>query len=131
MKYLSHYTEQGQTELFNSLGAFFAFSQSQLDEAKKEGVTYVSMGSGLICPKDNAKELMLGLESNHAQGIAADIAENGIEAIIQRELGNHEAQITGDLDDTMRALEGYGVTEAQVKEGYKTFYDLCVENDCF
>lgn len=110
MKYLTHYTEQAQTELFNKTGSFFAFGQSQLDEAKTDGIEYVSMGGGLICPKTNAKELIQGLGSIQEQGIAADIKENGINAIIQRELGNYEAQITGCINDTFEALNDYPVT---------------------
>ncbi|WP_444823022.1 DUF7659 family protein, partial [Vibrio parahaemolyticus] len=44
MKYLSDYTQQPQTALFDELGAFFAFSNKQFDEAKKKGIEYVSLG---------------------------------------------------------------------------------------
>ncbi|WP_456303359.1 DUF7659 family protein, partial [Vibrio lentus] len=47
----------------NEAGAFFAFSNKQFDEAKKEGVKYASLGMGLICPVDNAKQLMTRLDS--------------------------------------------------------------------
>ena len=43
------------TPILEANGAFFAFSQSQFDEQKKEGVIYVSMGAGLICPKAKAE----------------------------------------------------------------------------
>jgi len=38
MKYLTNYIEEEQTEALNRAGAFFAFSDKQFDEAKKEGV---------------------------------------------------------------------------------------------
>lgn len=38
-------------------GAFWAFSNKQFDEQKKEGIKYVSMGQGLICPKENAHKI--------------------------------------------------------------------------
>lgn len=38
MKYLSDYTNEKQTQAFDEAGAFFAFSQKQFNEAKKEGV---------------------------------------------------------------------------------------------
>ena len=46
------------TPILEANGAFFAFSQSQFDEQKKEGVIYVSMGAGLICPKENAENAL-------------------------------------------------------------------------
>ena len=44
-------------------GAFCAFGTKQFDEQKKEGVKYISMGAGLICPKENADKL--NKELNH------------------------------------------------------------------
>lgn len=117
MKYLSHYVQDAQTELLNKLGAFFAFSQKQFDEQKKEGVVYISVsGLGVIAPKDNAQELVDGLGNIHKLGIQQDIAENGIENIIKRELNNHEAYYTWSINDTVDALSAYGITREQVRE---------------
>lgn len=38
-------------------GAFWSFSDKQFNEQKKDNIKYVSMGSGLICPKENADKL--------------------------------------------------------------------------
>ncbi|MGR5097050.1 DUF7659 family protein, partial [Vibrio maritimus] len=46
MKYLSDYTQEKQTALFNETGAFFAFSNQQFDEAKKDGVKYCRITMG-------------------------------------------------------------------------------------
>ena len=62
MNYLSDYTSENQTKLLNDNGAFFAFSTKQLNEHKKEGVVYVSMGSGLISPKVNISHTVEALE---------------------------------------------------------------------
>ncbi|CDT63678.1 hypothetical protein VCR4J2_750251 [Vibrio coralliirubri] len=70
MKYLSHYIQTKQTQAFNEAGAFFAFSTKQFDEAKKEGVKYASLGMGLICPVDNAEQLMNRLDSIAQEGSA-------------------------------------------------------------
>lgn len=131
MKYLSDYTNVKQTKLWNDNGAFFAFGQQQLDEQKQEGVSYVSLGMGLIAPKENASKIIEGLESIHSEGIQQDISDNGIKAIIHRELANHEAQISGDVSNTVEALEGYGITRKQVNEEYKSFYKHCIDNDYF
>jgi hypothetical protein len=115
MKYLTDYVQEKQTALFDKLGVFFAFSNKQLDEQKKEGVVYVSMGAGMICPKDNAKELHEGLNSIHDAGRAQDLAENGKKGVIHRELGNHEYSYTHDISDTVRALSGYGLTDEEIQ----------------
>tara|TARA_R110000782_G_scaffold169425_1_gene261327 strand:+ start:288 stop:701 length:414 start_codon:yes stop_codon:yes gene_type:complete len=137
MNYLSHYTQDLQTELFKSTGAFFAFSQDQLEKGKLENglnldnSEYSSLGAGMVCPKSTVKELIEGLDSIQINGIKADIAENGIKAIIHRELGNHEAQITGDIDNTVDSLEGYPITRKDVQTQYSSFYQLCIDNDWF
>ena len=131
MNYLSDYTSAKQTQLWNDNGAFFAFGQQQLDEKKQEGVVYVSMGSGLIVPKENASKILKGLESINTEGIKQDISENGIKAIIHRELANYEAQITGSISDTVEALEDYGITRLQVREEYNAYFQHCIDNDYF
>ena len=131
MKYLSDYTNVKQTKLWNDNGAFFAFGDKQLDEQKQEGVSYVSLGMGLIAPKENASKIIEGLESIHMEGIQQDISDNGIKAIIHRELANHEAQITNDISDTVEALEFYGITREQVSEEYPSYFKHCVDNDYF
>lgn len=130
MKYLSHYTEKAQTELFERLGVFFAFSKDQFNEgAEKVGankdnkVTHV--GAGCYILSKNVDELLEGLDSITQAGIKMDIEENGIEAIIQRELGNHEYCITYDLEDTIHALDGYGVTVEQIQAQTKSYLASC------
>ncbi|WP_210464293.1 DUF7659 family protein [Vibrio crassostreae] len=116
MKYLSHYIQAKQTQAFNEAGAFFAFSNKQLDGEKKEGVKYASLGMGLICPVDNAKQLMTRLDSIAQEGIAEDIEENGKKAIIRRELFNHECFYTNDICDCVEKLEGYDISYDEVYE---------------
>lgn len=116
MKTLSDYTNDAMTALFKETGSFFAFGDRQFNEKKQEGVDYCSVGGGLICPKENVKELLLELKRIHEEGIALDIAENGITAIIERELYNHEAFYTWEIDQTVDALEDYPITREQVQE---------------
>ena len=131
MNYLSDYTSENQTKLLNDNGAFFAFGEKQLDEQTQEGVSYVLIGAGLIAPKENASKILKGLESIIAEGIQQDISDNGIKAIIHRELGNYETQITGDISDTVDALEDYGITRAQVSAEYPAYFQHCIDNDYF
>ena len=107
--------EQQQTAAFERYGAFFAFSDKQLKEKRVKGIKYVSLFSGLIAPKDNAKRLLEELEAITDNYIKRDIKENGKTAIIERELANHEAGYTYSIDDTVTALESYGITVAEVQ----------------
>jgi hypothetical protein len=122
---------QQQTNLFNQLGAFFAFSKGQFSEKQKENTTYVNMGAGLICPKENASQLIDSLEKLSNESIRLDLANNTIEEIIHRELANHEAQVTGDISDTVDALDGYPITAEQVQAEYSVFFQKCIDNDWF
>jgi len=107
MKSLQDYMNDRQTALFNETGSFFAFSEKQYQEARKEGVTYVSLDAGLICPKETAQKLIDGLEQIYQESIQQDIAENGAEAIIKRELHNHECFYTGSFSDAKNRLSAY------------------------
>ena len=62
------YIEQKHTELFNNLGCFWAFNNNQFKEGleKAGGIEktgkYVSLGSGLYCPKKNVDTLINGMD---------------------------------------------------------------------
>ena len=137
MKYLSEYMNDQQTELFNKLGVFFAFGQDQFNERRQPGVTYISLGAGLICPKHNADALEKGLDKIHTEAIRQDVNENGADAIIEREYWNHETQITMNDTDARRALDGHikhfpGLfTPERIKQVMNQCYALAVENDLF
>jgi len=120
MKYLQDYQEEAQTALFNKTGAFFAFSNLQFDEQKKDKVKYVSMGAGLICPENNIPELIEKLDSIHKEAIAQDLKDNGAKGIIKRELYNHECFYTGNTEDV--GLDGYGFTDEQIQAVYNKEY---------
>ena len=122
MKYLSDYQENAQTRLFNKTGAFFAFSNKQFDEAKKEGIKYVSMGAGLICPEPYVKEMIETLDSIYRGAIKKDLKENGKEAIIKRELYNYECFYTGNISTAVENLDPYGFTEEEIRVIYNNEY---------
>ncbi|MBL4672324.1 MAG: hypothetical protein JKX81_08675 [Arenicella sp.] len=110
--------EEKQTALFNETKAFFAFGTKQFDEAKLPDTTYVNCGAGEICPKENVKILSDGLTKIHENAIKEDIAENGIDKIIIRELYNHECFYTGDISDAISTLKSYNITDNQVQVAY-------------
>lgn len=119
MKYLSDYMNDKQSALFDQYGVFFAFSQKQFLAARKEGVKYVDVGAGMIVPKEHVKIVHDTLEQIYQDGIKQDLAENGKEAIIKRELNNYECYYTGDIGNAFEALEDYGITYDDVMAVYK------------
>lgn len=128
MKYLINYIEEAQTKAFNKAGAFFAFSDKQFDEQKKEGVEYSHIGAGLICPKENCKSLVEALGAIHKAGMEQDLKENTKEGVIKRELANHEAYYTGSIDSTFDALEAYGITAQEILTVFRTERQLQPNN---
>lgn len=125
------YAQNAMFDLFESHGAFFAFGTKQFEEQKKEGVVYVSLGAGLVAPKENAKAILKGFNEINSNKIARDIKENGKEAIIQREFANYECHIGGDYSDAQEALESYGFTDEDFKEQWPIFMERCIEHDLF
>lgn len=114
MKTLNSYTSDKISAAMEKHGAYFAFSKTQFEEKQVEGVKYVSDGSGMVCPKENYNQLIEEMNEIYAEGVKQDIAENGLTAIIKRELANYECYYTGDIEDAVDALEDYGVTYEQV-----------------
>ena len=134
MKYLSEYIDEPTTSALNKHGGFYAFNNTQLEEGKKDlakGTKLVSLGSGLIVPKENAKQLLIDIDKAYTEGIKQDIADNGIKAIIWRELANHEAQITGDISSTVFALSEYPITREDINKHWDAYYQNCIDNDWF
>lgn len=119
MKYFSDYIQDAQSAALKEAGAFFAFSQEQYDDQKKHGVVYVNLGVGLICPRDRRDALVTTLNNIAAKGRAADIAENGREAVILRELYNYECFYVWDIQDAVEALKDYGISRDEVATVFK------------
>lgn len=66
------FIEKKHSELFDTLGCFFAFNNEQFkegyDKAKVEKpVKYVSLGAGLLCPKLNVDALLGGMKAIEKQ----------------------------------------------------------------
>ena len=121
MKYLSDYTEQEHTKVFNKYNAFFAFSIEQLREGKKEGLKYASRGAGLFQgykDKKELKEFDEAFSKVSESGRKQDLKENGKEKIIERELNNYECYYTGEIEDTVEALASYNISEKEIIDHY-------------
>lgn len=120
MKNINEYTDDKVSKLLEENGAFFAFSDKQFEESKKEGVKYYSLGSGMLCPKDNVNKVVTGLARIYEEGRQQRLKDYSKEEIIHYELSNYEAYFTGDITDAFDVLELYGFTK---KEVLKVFND--------
>ena len=119
MKTLNDYTDKAISAVLEKHGAYFAFSKKQFEEKQVEGVKYVTDDSGMVCPKENYEQLVKEMLEIYEEGVKQDIAENGLTAIIKRELANYECYYTNDIEDAVEALEDYGVTHEQVLTVFK------------
>ena len=130
MKYLQDYMSARQTVALDKAGAFFAFSQEQYKEKAKPNVTYVNGPAGMICPKDTIATLLKELDTIYKESIKQDIEENGAKAIIIRELNNHEAYYTRDIESTVDALSDYPypITIENIQKVFKNKnYDIAFD----
>jgi hypothetical protein len=133
MKYLTDYLQEEQNALFDKYGVFFAFSNEQFKEQFKEGVKYCSLGTGIICPFENVTDFTIEHNSLVSLALQEDLAENGIEAIIEREYFNYETQFDNDLERVWDTVKDYPI---EISREYfesicKKCFDKAVENDWF
>jgi hypothetical protein len=119
MKYLQDYMSERQTIALEKAGAFFAFSKAQYEEKAQPNTTYVNGPAGMICRKDSIDTLIEELKTIYEESIQQDIQENGLNAIIRRELNNHEAYYTDDIESTAEALKDYPVTDDDILAVYR------------
>jgi hypothetical protein len=111
MKSVAELKEERQnknSELFNKVGLFWAFSNEQFNTSKtplKEGEKYVSIGAGGYLPKGNVDELLKGLEEIK-KWYNGEIKKNKAEeAEIIYELHNHECFYTNDITDVVEMFK--------------------------
>lgn len=131
----SKYKEAAQTALFENLDAFFAFSNSQLEDnlsrLSRKKSEMVSLGQGLICPKENATAVFKGLENIEAKSRQLRLVESTPDQIITEEMANYECQITGDYSEVKKRLEDYGFSDALYEKCWRDFYKKCIDEELF
>ena len=130
---LNQFAEKLNSKVFTKYGCFFAFSNEQLKKGiKRDFGKYASVGSGLYIPSIFTGKVIDKLNTNHDRAIKQVMESNTKKEIIWYELSNHEAQITGDIDDSWDALECYPhITKQNVIDEYRAYYKNCVDNDYF
>jgi len=131
MKYLSDIMEYRQNKLFAKNKVFFAFSNDQFKEGIKKHnlpkeTKIVNMGGGMICPKENAKEVNTQLKLIYKESIVEDMKQ-GKQRVILRELQNHECFYTGDPTDCVEKLSDYPITKDEIHDLYRKNYSQYAE----
>jgi len=131
MKYLQDYMTAKQDKVFKEHQAFFAFSDKQVGEGMKEhGLTsrerLCNMGSGMVCPKENADNLLKDLTKIYQDSIKQDIKENGINKIVRRELSNHECYYTGDCGACVEKLADYPINPDDIVKIFRNKNHLSI-----
>ena len=129
---MNHFnTDLKINELLTKNGAFFAFTEQQYNAEALPGVEYRRLYAGMLCPSDNVKTVMNGLDNLSDEKIQYEISNNSIKIIIWDALANYECQISGDYSDACEALKPYSITEDQIKKEWPSYYQNCIDNDYF
>ena len=130
-------TRDKLSELYDEMGAYWAFGSEQFNEKKVEGVKYGVLFGNLICPVANAKELLRRMDILQNTEARAKYRELGAEKIISHEYFNYECQVSGDTSDAEDALIVYAelypgaFTKEKMKEVFRKCWEQAVENDWF
>lgn len=110
------------SSVYEKYGTFFAFGQSQFDEQKKEGVIYVSLGYGMISPKETSNEMLRELDKAISKGIELEKLSKSKHEIIKYHLSNYECYYIGDCTEAINHCKAFGYTEDDVLKVYKETY---------
>jgi len=116
MKSFQSYTQDKIRTVFKDMGAFFAFSNRQFNEARQEGIEYVALDAGLVVPKGNEQETLARLEQINKEAVSAFLKDHDKESIILDSLRNYECFYTGDISDCVDEMKDFNITEQEVME---------------
>jgi hypothetical protein len=117
--------------LLTANGAFFAFTEQQYNDEALPGVEYKRLYAGMLCPSNNVKTVMDGLDSLNDEKIQYELSNNSLKDIIWDSLANYECQISGDYNDAIAALKVYGISDDDIKKEWPSYYQNCIDNDYF
>lgn len=105
-----------QTELMETYGVFYAFSDKQFTESSKPNTEYVRLQYGAYCPRD-VRDDYITARNNIMHGFEDAVrlhVDRG--AYIKYQLANHEAYLTYDISEALELAQCYwpDTTEADV-----------------
>ena len=132
MKYLQNYSEEKINKTIKNNGGFFAFNNKQFNENKKEGIIYCRLYSGLIVPKNKAKQIISQLDKISKKAIEQDIKENGMKKIVFRDCENLELQFSfSGISEIIDYLKDYNFNKNDIEKYYNKYINYCIKNDLF
>lgn len=120
-----------QTELFNEVGLFWAFSNEQFDKNKTplgESDKYMSFPGGGYFPKNNKNVLKEGLEKIHAFGRDQVKSAKLQEEEILRQLYNRECFYICDATEVINMFAGIYTKQQILNVFANNFYKAMQEN---
>lgn len=110
------------SKLLDDNKAFFAFSESQLlegiEKTKSKREDLVSLGAGMIIPKQNIKTFNDGM-AKLQKWLKNKVKNINPNEIIIYELNNYESYYTNDITDALEVLKEYGFTYEEVYNVFK------------
>ncbi len=115
-KHITDVTDKLLSKVFRDNDVFFAYSDKQYNEGKKEGVEYVynkSMNMFYNIEKKDTIYQELDKAIEEAQRIDKELHTK--EQIILRELINYECFYICDFTDVVEPLEAYGYTVKDIQ----------------
>lgn len=123
MTYLQHKDsrQKQMSTLFEKHEVFFAFSRSQIEAEKKEGVKYYSLEGGMFIPQANYDAFNAEYEEQENAYMQEAKEKFSATEIISYELANHEYCYTYDLTDTKGALEEFGFSDKEYRVAVKDY----------
>jgi hypothetical protein len=130
MKSVAELKEERQnknSELFNKVGLFWAFSNEQFNTSKtplKEGEKYVSIGAGGYLPKSQVDNFLKGMETiSKWEKSEIKKQKDGKESHILYELQNYECFYTNHIDD----LDFLPYTKKEIWQVYNKYKEQMQE----
>lgn len=133
-KSLSDYLNPKHKLLTEKYHAFYAFSNSQVEEGYAKNNNhkhkpYVNLSSGLCIPKKWVEDYIKESETIWKEALEELFENNTREEIIIYELYNHECFYVGDYSEAYEILESYGITEDEVANAYRKEYKNYVKHN--
>ena len=116
----SQFTQAQTTRVLDKYKCFFAFGNKQFNEKKLEGIKYLSLGGGLIVPKENVDAFLDETDKNNEISKKEYLEKYGKLNIIKMELANHEAYYTRDIEDTYDEVKSLGISLKEVQKVFST-----------
>lgn len=122
--------EDKLSAIFDKLGIFFAFSDWQFDEQKKEGVEYIGGGYGMVLPKANVDE-WVRMFDEHTKQCEKDYADNvPLEEYIKYELANHECYYTSEYSEALEPVQLF-YPDCTIEDVRKVYFKQLMKEEAY